>query len=147
MSSLRLLQVIYPVIVVASVCRAINVRVCSNTLLIFNACSVDDDGRSAPFSHDGFLSKLKNSWSENESLFSWADKGRWETVDVQDPQTRRDGDRFRIGFEPIFVDYTKSGVWFVGFFLVQVHEEQMPCVGHVVDIPMALTQHSDFPGF
>lgn len=80
-------------------------------------------------------------------MFSWADKGRWETVDVQDPQTRRDGDRFRIGFEPIFVDYTKSGVWFVGFFLVQVHEEQMPCVGHVVDIPMALTQHSDFPGF
>lgn len=130
MSSLRLFQVIYPVLVVAVVCRAINVRVRPNMLLIFNACNVDDDGRSAPNGH-GFLSKLKTSWSENDSFFSWADKGRWETVDVQDAQTRRDGDRFRIGFEPIFVDYTKSGVWFVGFFLVQVHEKQLLCVGHV----------------
>ena len=42
------------------------------------------------------------------------------TADVPDVQARRAGDRFRIGFEPTFVDFTISGVWFVVLFFVLV---------------------------
>lgn len=45
------------------------------------------------------------------------------TADVPDVQARRADDRFRIGFEPTFVDFTFSGVWFVVLFFVQVRKK------------------------
>ena len=68
----------------------------------------------------GFLSRFKSSWTEDYSLFSWADKGKWETVQMADREVSREGDWFRIGFEPVFVDYTKRGTWFVVISLVEV---------------------------
>ena len=73
-----------------------------------------------PFSSGGFLSRLKRSWAEDSSLFSWADRGQWETVQTVNRQVRREGDWFRIGFEPVFVDYTKRGTWFIVITLVEV---------------------------
>ena len=71
----------------------------------------------------GFFSRFKSSWSEDYSLFSWADKGQWETVKTENRQLSREGDWFRIGFEPVFVDYTKRGTWFVMVSLVEVGGE------------------------
>lgn len=66
------------------------------------------------------MSRFKSSWTEDYSLFSWADKGQWETVQTENRQLSREGDRFRIGFEPVFVDYTKRGTCFVMISLVEV---------------------------
>lgn len=57
---------------------------------------------------------------EDYSLFSWADKGQWETVQTPGRYVSRDGDWFRIGFEPIFVDFTKRGSWFIVISLLSV---------------------------
>lgn len=101
--------------------RTVSVRVRPNDLLVF-APIADGANGNAPNSGRGFLSKFKTSWNENYSLFSWADKGRWETVQSVDPQAVREGDWFRIGFEPVFVDYTKSGTWFAMFCFVEASE-------------------------
>ena len=103
----------------AMICCAIYVRVRPSNLLVFETY-VDGDGRSAPNSRGSFFSNFRRSWSDSSSVFSWADKGRWMTADVPDVQARRAGDRFRIGFEPTFVDFTISGVWFVVLFFVLV---------------------------
>ena len=68
----------------------------------------------------GFLSRFKTSWTKNYSLFSWADKGQWETVQMENREVSRQGDWFRIGFEPVFVDYTKRGTWFIMISLIEV---------------------------
>lgn len=57
---------------------------------------------------------------EDYSLFSWADRGQWETVQTENREIIREGDWFRIGFEPLFVDYTKRGTWFIVISLVEV---------------------------
>lgn len=69
---------------------------------------------------DGFLARFKSSWTGNYSIFSWADKGRWESVQTQNRQVTRQGEWFRIGFEPLFVDYTQRGTWFVVISLLEV---------------------------
>ncbi|CAN0570525.1 unnamed protein product, partial [Laminaria digitata] len=71
---------------------------------------------------------------ESRSLIAWADAGQWMTVErvhresrpeddwfqiTVDEGARREGDRFRIGFEPLFVDFTKAGSWFMVYSLVQ----------------------------
>ncbi|CAN0588780.1 unnamed protein product, partial [Laminaria digitata] len=71
---------------------------------------------------------------ESRSLTAWADAGQWVTVEkfhresrpegdgfqiTIDEDARREGDRFRIGFEPLFVDFTKAGSWFMVYSLVQ----------------------------
>ena len=69
----------------------------------------------------GFCLRFKSSWRRGSSMFSWADKGQWETVTTSgDLDVIRDGDWFRIGFEPVFVDYTKAGTWFILISLVEV---------------------------
>ncbi|CAN0136000.1 unnamed protein product, partial [Ascophyllum nodosum] len=123
------------------ICCAIYVRVRPSNLLVFETY-VDGDGRSAPNSRGSFFSNFRRSWSDSSSVFSWADKGRWMTADVPDVQARRAGDRFRIGFEPTFVDFTISGVWFVVLFFVL--SAVMACVGVLVD--NGVTQLSLFCG-
>ena len=39
---------------------------------------------------------------------------------MEDREVRRAGDWFRIGFAPVFVDYTKRGAWFVVILLAEV---------------------------
>lgn len=113
-------QVLYPVIMFMTVCRTIWVRVRPNLLLVFKSYADDDVDRNSPNSTPSFISKFKSSWKDDYSLFSWADKGQWETVQTGDRQVSREGDWFRIGFEPVFVDYTKSGTWFIVISLMEV---------------------------
>ncbi|CAN0409709.1 unnamed protein product, partial [Discosporangium mesarthrocarpum] len=54
-------------------------------------------------------------WKNGSSVFEWADKGAWrcrrdETVYLEER-------KFRIGFEPLFVDYTHQGAIYVVFLL------------------------------
>ena len=39
---------------------------------------------------------------------------------MENREASRQGDWFRIGFEPVFVDYTKHGTWFIVISLVEV---------------------------
>lgn len=97
--------------------RTIIVRVRPDALIVFKPCSSEDN--LGGNSHN-FASRFRAGWKEGLSMFSWADKGRWHTVETSDDSDRKKGDWFRIGFEPLFVDFTKSGTWFVVIFLVQV---------------------------
>lgn len=108
------------------VCRTIIVRVFPDALIVFepNRDLMDpEDGRD---DYDGqhqrlsLFSRVKTGWKESRSLFAWADTGEWVTAERADQEARREGDSFRIGFEPIFVDYTKNGSWFMAFSLLQV---------------------------
>eukprot|EP00903_Cladosiphon_okamuranus_P006435 g6296.t1 len=107
---------LYPLLMVVAVFRTLWVRIFPGVILIFKP---HDNDHSAPNSRGGFWSRFKSSWAEDYSLFSWADKGQWETVRTESQLLRREGDRFRIGFEPVFVDYTKRGTWFVMISLVE----------------------------
>lgn len=101
------------------ICRTIIVRVRPDDLITFESKdvvgSVDEAQRS-------YFSRVKTGLKENGSLFSWADKGQWTTTERARQDARQEGDSFRIGFEPIFVDYTKDGSWFMAFALVQVRK-------------------------
>lgn len=97
--------------------RSVLVRVRPDDLIVFKLSSDEHMGAS---DSRGVLSKIREDWKEGRSLFSSLDKGQWHTVHTSDEDTRREGDRFRIGFEPLFVDFTKSGTWFVVISLVQV---------------------------
>lgn len=57
---------------------------------------------------------------EEHSVFAWAKKGVWSTADTEDATKRRLIDWFRIGFEPLFADYTQSGSWFAVYTLLEV---------------------------
>lgn len=69
---------------------------------------------------EGFLSKVITGFKKDHSLFAWADKGKWETAKLADEDERRDANWFRIGFEPLFADFTQTGSWFVVYTLVEV---------------------------
>ena len=101
--------------------RTILLRVYPNDHIVFNEYG-DGPGadRDAPTGRRNFLSNLRGSWCEDHKLFAWADKGQWSTDQEKSQQARREGDRFRKGFEPVFVDFTKGGTLFVVMFLVQV---------------------------
>ncbi|CAB1116602.1 unnamed protein product [Ectocarpus sp. CCAP 1310/34] len=92
--------VFYPILMFVAVLRTFFVRVRPNTPIVF-------------------LSKVRAGWEEDHSLFAWANKGTWETAETDNEGIRREGQWFRIGFEPLFVDFTKSGAWFVAFTLVE----------------------------
>lgn len=100
--------------------RIILVRVRSDTLLVFKP---NIDGANCPpfGTWSGFFKYVfKTSWTKGDSLFSWADKGQWEVTQTWDRKRFRESDWFRIGFAPVFVDYTKSGTSFAVIFLVEV---------------------------
>lgn len=99
------------------VCRTLFVRVRPDTIIAFEP---NEDAEDAPGSKRSFLSRIKAGVNEDHSLFGWADKGAWKTAESPDEEAKRVGDWFRIGFEPVFVDFTKTGSWFAAFALVQV---------------------------
>lgn len=49
------------------------------------------------------------------SIFGWAEKGGWSCRKSEDEDL--DGRNFRIGFEPLFVDFTDRGVVYIIFML------------------------------
>ncbi|CAM9886855.1 unnamed protein product [Ectocarpus sp. 12 AP-2014] len=112
-------MVLYPLFMFVTGFRTLLVRVRPNVLLIFKTYAEGGTIGDAPSRGGGFLSRFKSSWAENYSLFSWADKGQWETVQTPARQISREGDWFRIGSGPVFVDYTKSGTWFIVISLVE----------------------------
>lgn len=58
-----------------------------------------------------------SAWSRGTSMFSWADKGQW--ISKNDENEDLDSRKFRIGFEPLFVDYTQKGSMYVTFLLFE----------------------------
>lgn len=131
-------QFFYPVLMVAGVLRTYFVRVRPKTLIVFNPNTTDHDtsagggaegAASAP--RPGFFSRVKAGLAKDHSLFAWANKGEWETADTGDEDIQREGQWFRIGFEPLFVDFTQSGAWFVAFTLVELIA--LGCIGALVD--------------
>lgn len=112
------LQVVYPILLVILCCRTFFVRVMPDALILFKA-SVEAEG-SADEGAPSFLSRVRTSLKEDHSLFAWANRGAWETVETDDEETRREGNQFRIGFEPLFVDFEKTTAWFMVYSLVEV---------------------------
>lgn len=118
------LQVMYPVLMIAMVYRTFHARVRPDSLIVFVPNS-RDNFEAGDYGSDGFrkpslLSRVWTGVKEDHSLFAWADRGAWETVETADEQTRLEGDQFLIGFEPLFVDFTKNGSWFMMFCLLEV---------------------------
>ncbi|CAM9965822.1 unnamed protein product [Ascophyllum nodosum] len=118
----------YPLLLFVAVWRTIVVRVHPDALLVFKRF-ISVRGANGI---QGFCLRFKSSWRRGSSMFSWADKGQWETVTTSgDLDVIRDGDWFRIGFEPVFVDYTKAGTWFILISLVEL--AGVACVSVIVD--------------
>lgn len=134
-------QFLYPVLMCAGVLRTYFVRVRPKTLIVFTPNAVDNDagagegaGEAANAPRPGFFSRVKAGLAEEHSMFAWANKGEWETAETGDEGTRREGQWFLIGFEPLFVDFTQSGAWFVAFTLVEWIA--LGCIGALVDESM-----------
>lgn len=114
-------QLLYPVLVFILVWRTVTIRVRSDAVIVFKPNKpreTPSDEKMSAARH--FASQLRESWNEHTSLLAWADKGQWETKDTLDEDTTREANRFRIGFEPLFVDFTQSGACFVVFTLAEV---------------------------
>ncbi|CAB1104649.1 unnamed protein product [Ectocarpus sp. CCAP 1310/34] len=107
--------VLYPVLMFAMVARTHRVRVRSDALIVF----VSNENRVTWMGKKEFFSKLLAGSRKDFSLFAWADKGQWETVQTSDVNARRDADWFRIGFEPLFADFTQAGSWFILYTLME----------------------------
>ena len=112
-------KLIFPVFMTLAILRTIFLRIYPNEYIVFNECGDGGNG-NAPVGRRNFFSRVMRSLSEDHKLFAWADKGQWGSDQEQSLQARREGDRFRKGFEPVFVDFTKEGTLFVVLFLVQV---------------------------
>lgn len=95
-------------------------RVRPNALIVFKPNNDSDNTEDASDDKPTVLSSMISGFKEDGSIFSWADTGAWETVDMTDDDLRRDGNWFRIGFEPIFVDFTQKGSWFALVTLLEV---------------------------
>ncbi|CAM9536684.1 unnamed protein product, partial [Ectocarpus sp. 12 AP-2014] len=111
-----LAKVLYPVLMFAMVARTHRVRVRSDALIVF----VSNENRVTSMGKSEFFSKLLAGSRKDFSLFGWADKGQWKTVQTSDANARRDADWFRIGFEPLFADFTQAGSWFIVYTLMEV---------------------------
>lgn len=48
-------------------------------------------------------------------MFDWAEKGAWKCR--ADEEVDFEGRKFRIGFEPLFVDFTQEGAVYITFLL------------------------------
>lgn len=131
-------QLLYPVLMFVMVCRTIALRVRSEALIAFEPTIYPDNPDNGGDGTRGFVSKVIASTKESGSLISWADSGQWVTVErvYQESRPRddwsenptdegawREGHRFRMGFEPLFVDFTQAGSWFMAYFLVQVQTQ------------------------
>lgn len=134
----RAAQCLYPVLMFVGVLRTYFVRVRPRTLIVFTPNAVDNDARAEGLAAQaanapgcGFFSRVKAGLAEDHSMFAWANKGNWETAETGDEGVRREGQWFRIGFEPLFVDFTQSGAWFVAFTLIEWIA--LGCIGALLD--------------
>ncbi|CAM9688565.1 unnamed protein product [Ectocarpus fasciculatus] len=126
--------VVYPVFVLGVMLRVIFVRVLPSTAtgMAFAVTQQDpyyttNDQRGCR----GFFSRVRKGLKEDHSAFAWAKKGAWRTVENEDTKEQRLRNWFRIGFEPLFVDYTKAGSWFAVYALSEA--AVIACVGVVID--------------
>ncbi|CAM9990283.1 unnamed protein product, partial [Ascophyllum nodosum] len=103
--------VLYPLLMFVTTWRTIRLRVHPNEFLVFRYFN---EGYATNASPLVVLRKAFCAFWREQSLFVGADTGQWETVRiVGDEQLQSEWNWFRIGFEPMFTDYTKSGTWFV----------------------------------
>ncbi|CAM9800080.1 unnamed protein product [Ectocarpus fasciculatus] len=112
--------VVYPVLMVILSYRTHRVRVAPDTLIVFKPAGEDENDGADGTVPSSFLSKVRTSLKEDHSMLAWANTGAWETVEAADEETVREGDQFRIGFEPLFVDFTKKTSWFTVYFLLEM---------------------------
>lgn len=117
-------QMLYPLLIFVTTWRTIRVRVHPNDYLVFRYY---DETYYTKYMNeiegDTHMKKMLISTWRGESLFGWADRGHWETVQIKsDQRLEAEWNWFRIGFEPMFADYTKSGTWFVLISLFEVRK-------------------------
>lgn len=108
----------YPLLMFVAVWHTLRKWIHPGISVVFTTNDTADSGSAT--GSPGFFSKLKTSIVDDQSMLSWADKGAWETGEATNPQDVQERDWFRIGFEPMFVDYTKSGTWFILFSMIEV---------------------------
>ena len=100
--------------------RVVMVRVRPDVILSFKRYG-SGDNRNSFNSLNGsncFTSTFRSACKTDNGVFSWADKGQWETA--QHRSDSEQADWFRIGFEPVFSAYTKRGVGLVVISLFEV---------------------------
>lgn len=123
--------------------RTVVVRVRSGALIVFEPKKTratrepPSDGFSSAAGH--FALRLREGWRKQTSIFAWADRGHWVTTDAMDEDSTCNANWFRIGFEPLFVDFTQSGAWYTVFTLGEVG-------GCGVNVPMGLHHESMHDG-
>lgn len=101
--------------------RTVMIRVRSDALIIFKPKEIQETPIDKNLSAVRCIAlRLREGWNKHASVFAWADKGHWETTEKMDEDTTRSANWFRIGFEPLFVEFTQSGAWFVVFTLAEV---------------------------
>lgn len=61
------------------------------------------------------ISGFRDGWRNCHSVFDWAEKGAWKCS--KDEEVNFEGRKFRIGFEPLFVDFTQEGAVYITFLL------------------------------
>ncbi len=114
---------------IVMVSRTFFSKVRPDDTIVFMPRAIDDEdggesatgtGGSFSSSTRSFAAKVQASVKKDHSLFAWANKGRWESVETTETEVKRERDWFRIGFEPLFVDFTKDGSWFVVYMLLEV---------------------------
>ncbi|CAM9819079.1 unnamed protein product, partial [Ectocarpus sp. 8 AP-2014] len=151
---------LFPVLMLLMVWRTIAVRVRPNELLVFRTNDNNDqqgnnglpqaegalakDGGGPPtemlqddtqeLHQRGLWNKFVHGWLQKGMLFSWADTGQWESVATNDQartDVKREADWFRIGFEPLFIDLSKLGCFYLVFLLIKWFG--LACVGVLVE--------------
>ncbi|CAN0101373.1 unnamed protein product, partial [Scytosiphon promiscuus] len=112
---------LFPVLMTAMVTRTFFSKVKPDDLIVFKPCADDTNEIEGALDRttESFASKVKSSLLSNHSMFGWADKGNWESVETPGSDGKTERDWFRIGFEPIFVDFTKRGSWFIIYTLIE----------------------------
>lgn len=60
---------------------------------------------------------FRDGWRNTHSVFDWAGKGTWKCS--ADEEMNFEERKFRIGFEPLFVDFTQEGAIYITFLLVK----------------------------
>eukprot|EP00903_Cladosiphon_okamuranus_P012907 g12051.t1 len=124
-------MLVYPVLMIVMVSRTYVSKIRPADHIVFkpvpDGATSEAQGGSSP----SFGAKVRESLKEHQSMFAWANKGQWESVKSEEKDIQRERDWFRIGFEPLFVDFTKKGSWFVVYILVEW--AALGVVGVVVD--------------
>eukprot|EP00752_Nemacystus_decipiens_P006426 g5789.t1 len=124
--------VAYPVFMVGMVCRVVISRVRpAGGGMTFAATKEDDYYATRGRRCRRFFSRVLKGLKEEQSMFAWANKGEWRTAPTDDMAELRLGDWFRIGFEPLFADFTQSGSWFAVYALLE--SCVIACVGVLLD--------------